>query len=546
MPVPPRWRGLKRALLIAGVALLALVCLRLAWGWEAKRRLTAKIAEYQAQGEPILPEDFDLPPIPDDQNAAVLYDQAAAALVCSVMPAQYADGSTVSVTAEQLVTHPELIASDPVACGRLLDGCDKSLSLLRAAQALPSCQRYRPLPQPLYAGRTGIRDRSLVKLLCGAAEYEFQMLRDENAINYLSDAVALTDREHMLRAGTIATLIASSCDELIADVIEHAAGDLVVGTLAEAPADIAQPATRRDMECLISDLLDESARQARWREECRWDRLYATAWVEAMCAGQLSTRLGPGWTTVPPAAWETPVRWLLAPLWRLDLVRLLEHTTEMSAAGQSANWPAAVAAAPPDWPTKSALGRHVHYPDLYWGHGHDPVVRFRMFFGAWARRQMAATALAVRLYRLDYEHRPATLDELVPDYLPRVPSDPFTADDSPLRYAPDADPPVLYSVGPNGRDDGGWFVCRPELWTTEARESRVWTGPPWFAADWDHTDIPFALDGGMCPLREFGEADPHESRDEAEHESQVKRAEHDAGDDERGRDDAQDRNADGD
>ena len=44
-PVPPRYWWLKRILVAVGVLVLLLVVFRLWWGWEAQRRLDAKIAE---------------------------------------------------------------------------------------------------------------------------------------------------------------------------------------------------------------------------------------------------------------------------------------------------------------------------------------------------------------------------------------------------------------------------------------------------------------------------------------------------------------------
>lgn len=86
-----------------------------------------------------------------------------------------------------------------------------------------------------------------------------------------------------------------------------------------------------------------------------------------------------------------------------------------------------------------------------------------------ARLRVALTALAAQAYRADAGHYPATLDALVPDYLPEVPRDPFV--DAPLRtiardpisrhHPASRQPPggarelTIYSVGPDGVDDGG-------------------------------------------------------------------------------------------
>ncbi len=76
-------------------------------------------------------------------------------------------------------------------------------------------------------------------------------------------------------------------------------------------------------------------------------------------------------------------------------------------------------------------------------------------FHGLAQRRMAAIALAIRLYEVDHARRPAELAELIPDYLDEVPADPMAADGATFSYLPDAEIPVLYSVGENGIDDGG-------------------------------------------------------------------------------------------
>ncbi|MEY4483616.1 MAG: hypothetical protein RL693_1068 [Verrucomicrobiota bacterium] len=59
--------------------------------------------------------------------------------------------------------------------------------------------------------------------------------------------------------------------------------------------------------------------------------------------------------------------------------------------------------------------------------------------------------LAMRRYELEQGKLPVTLEELVPKYLPAVPTDPF--DDAPMRWNPEKK--VIYSVGEDGKDDVG-------------------------------------------------------------------------------------------
>jgi hypothetical protein len=69
------------------------------------------------------------------------------------------------------------------------------------------------------------------------------------------------------------------------------------------------------------------------------------------------------------------------------------------------------------------------------------------------RRRQAETALALAAWRSERGGYPAGLGELVPEYMPQVPVDAFSG--KPLVYRASEDGYLLYSVGINGRDDGG-------------------------------------------------------------------------------------------
>ena len=63
-------------------------------------------------------------------------------------------------------------------------------------------------------------------------------------------------------------------------------------------------------------------------------------------------------------------------------------------------------------------------------------------------------AFALAAYRVDHGSYPAKLEELKPKYVAEVPKD-FFANDGPLHYEVKDGGYLLYSVGVNGRDDGG-------------------------------------------------------------------------------------------
>lgn len=70
-----------------------------------------------------------------------------------------------------------------------------------------------------------------------------------------------------------------------------------------------------------------------------------------------------------------------------------------------------------------------------------------------ARLLAADAAIAIVLYQRVNGKSPQTLDELVPEYLPAVPMDPFS--DKQLRYRISGSQCTVYSLGPNRLDDEG-------------------------------------------------------------------------------------------
>ena len=70
-----------------------------------------------------------------------------------------------------------------------------------------------------------------------------------------------------------------------------------------------------------------------------------------------------------------------------------------------------------------------------------------------ARRRLLTTELALQCYHTDQSRAPERLDQLVPKYLQRVPTDPFNG--QPLVYRAQGTNWLLYSVSLDGVDDGG-------------------------------------------------------------------------------------------
>ena len=95
-----------------------------------------------------------------------------------------------------------------------------------------------------------------------------------------------------------------------------------------------------------------------------------------------------------------------------------------------------------------------------------------------ARVQMARTAVALERHRRLRKTYPATLTELVPEFLPSVPADPV--DRQPLRYRrlPDGGGFDLYSIGLDGRDDEAQVIDdRRDLFDPQVNGAGDWVWP---------------------------------------------------------------------
>jgi hypothetical protein len=70
-----------------------------------------------------------------------------------------------------------------------------------------------------------------------------------------------------------------------------------------------------------------------------------------------------------------------------------------------------------------------------------------------AMHRLSRLGLAATAYRLKHGKLPASLEVLTPEFIPRIPTDPF--DGKPMRMKIDGADLLIYSIGPDAKDDGG-------------------------------------------------------------------------------------------
>jgi hypothetical protein len=78
-----------------------------------------------------------------------------------------------------------------------------------------------------------------------------------------------------------------------------------------------------------------------------------------------------------------------------------------------------------------------------------------------AEWRLLSTHLALRAYSQTKGGHPDSLSDLIPGFLTEVPVDPYS--DDPLRYRYEGMEPLLYSLGPSRRDNGGIMGSRIDV-----------------------------------------------------------------------------------
>jgi len=441
-PIPKRFWWLKRIALGVLVLVVALGALRWWWGREVDRILQAEIDRYVAAGQPVYPADFVPADLADEDNAALVLEQASAAL--AKLTAQQTD-----TLGDVHYDDPALITKHAQDVAKLLEDASEARTLVRKARSLPGADwgvRIRSLlATPGFLNHSP--RRMLARILSVAAIHAHQKGNDAEAVEVIRDMLALA--RHVDRdPSTISHLVASAISHVGANWVERHSWELRIcddapGTgVATKPARAAGAATRAQVASLIADLLDEgkSRRDFGFAWTCYGERAGYLETAEWFAGGKGAPTVG----TSPLGALGAVAVFVLGPLFRLDAVRMMRCETAWAEAGKRSTWP--VSRPPGATVPGAALGLR-RVARLFSSISMGSCERIaHMHFRTLAFLRMAAIALAIRMYELDHDRRPERLEALVPDYLPNVPRDPFAPDQREIGYDPTAERAILFSV----------------------------------------------------------------------------------------------------
>lgn len=417
---PPRFVWLRRGAIGFILLLLTLVVLRLWWGHEANRRIADLARVAHARGEPFYPEEFRQPPVPDAENAAILI-QAASDQV-PVSRASYPNLENGE--------HAPPLESELPALETFVAGLRSPMKLVHAARSLPRAE-WNAIPSvsnslPNLSGVPSLRHA-----IIASAMLERARAHDGLVIERIQDELAFANILDRANAEIVLSFMAAGTSNFCTEFIRTSAMDLAI---SRKPGPDATP---DQVRALIATLLDE--------------RELNDGAVRAFY-GERATTIEELPQLEASAGW--PMRWLLKPMYEMDAARVCEVRSSEAESLRQATWPAAHAKIKPLRSGSESILEILSHPleDLGIPKDHLVQIHFQML----ANRHIAAIMLALRLYEVDHHgNLPESLSQLVPDYLPAIPRDPYDPAGGPIQYLPHRTPPAIYSVGLNGKDDHG-------------------------------------------------------------------------------------------
>ncbi|MDX2198496.1 MAG: hypothetical protein SF069_05930 [Phycisphaerae bacterium] len=432
-PLPPRYRALRRCMVISLALVAWHVGLWFLWNFEADRRLRAFVAERRALREPVLAEDFARPVVVDEENAAHWLAKASDAL--------YSDPLTgVGWRDEREFPVCE-------AGGRPeLDAVRDIFALARRAADCPVADFGGSFTSPVvnnFYPTTGF-SISVLRLIahgaCAAAQSrDLQRSIDLIDLDLRIARQYLTPPRSIVSVATYAAL-----RERISNVVACiSAGPR--GSLTHE---------RESLRAIAAELCNDRGFGSHLRDALLVERLVVldAGWnysrpevLAALRDPMLAHLYGHNPLTDVPVVFD--------PAFRLAAWHTCKRITVLAdLAGANDGKLVHELAQPRSWNLFPCCLQH---PLLDVGR-EDAGLRYLMqlTLARIASTRASGIILAARLFEEDHGCVPNALQDLVPMYLDELPRDPFSRTSGTFCYLWWTDPPRVFSVGPGGDYDG--------------------------------------------------------------------------------------------
>jgi hypothetical protein len=410
------------------------------WSLVESAKLSAQIAAIRSGGQPLLPEDFGSANVDSPDNAVI--DLTAAGAMLQRQDQTWKDFENLELGLPLRPEEMKLIEAIAIRSKPALD---------RLAQAENKSIRKWPIDvsDPSNIIQTLLPDlsaiRGLANVLADSALLEHQRGDDQAALQNLQ-RIFLISRILERNPTLVGHLVCIGCQALAAQRLADISSDLRVGPGAK-------DASPEQVQQMITTLLEEKSLRDGYVWSMQGERMLELTMVQNILAGAPMTNASTP-SGEKPTGWSPITRYAARPLIYHNARIILDQMGKIIALSDAPDWPAADRRVPPavSGPLPLTFLAQILTPGL----GRAVETQFRLI----TEQHLAATLLALRLYAIDHDGQlPAKLDELVPRYLPAVPTDVLAANSPPVKFLPRANDPIVYSVGQDGVDDGGSEAC---------------------------------------------------------------------------------------
>lgn len=430
-------RSIRRIMLL-GLAALVVIAIALpsVWRWRLANEVESRLATIRTAGLPTSGAELDkwYAAVPDTENAAVVMTQAFA-LMCN-----FPDGRSNEIARINVPPRNQRLGESETRL--IADYVEMNSGALAKAREVASLPKAR-YPVDFALGlETPLPHLAKLKSLAHAAAFQAALALDSGLP---ADATAA-----LIEIFSMAqTLEEEPC--LISQLVR-------IALIATAEAALERRANAADFSDRELDLLQSSLAIA------EKTNLVVRAFIGERAVGIPYFRMS--WSDIKrysksdeddperhrrwPESDRQPAIFRLSGFFERDLLYFLKIMgTNITFAGQP--------------PPASLAARGVFEQAAIDGKTHFYILSSMLLpamskavvtdAGCFARLRLAKTAVAVERFRLANGRYPDSMEEVVPGFISVLPTDPFSG--QPLRYKRIAKGYVVYSVGADGRDDGG-------------------------------------------------------------------------------------------
>jgi hypothetical protein len=452
-PIPHRrwwlWRiAVGYVLFLGCVALLSYRASRV-----TQQRLDADVRALRAKGQPVLIEDFAEPGIPDEDNAAAYLGRAAKAFE-KLSDEDVTDFNDLPNTLPLSPAQMQLMA-------KLTAKYADSLKDARIARTKAGVNWKMQLRSPVISVLLPwVRpQRHLGQFLRAAALHAHQQGDDATAVEYVRDLLAASracNRSPFLISHLVAISIAGEAGSTLAKITPDLriadADKLAPGATGGLPASVlpredstgsklpvapipqtpgTRPASRQQVEALLAELLDQRTFSEGFVRNMQGERLFE--FDTAICVTNGTLTQNHLYYPPRPGNFRDGLSNLFArtvrPLLLNEARAMLAWSSQMVEAAEQADLPSATAKSP------AMPARSLRHPLLSMLAPALNTAANRHYTNLYQLRKVAM-GLAGRLYEIDHGALPQRVEELVPGYLPAIPTDPFKGGGAMMPFGP--------------------------------------------------------------------------------------------------------------